>query len=128
MFDIDISRFVTEYRAQILEDDQGQRFVAPFPKGVAKAVQYGRGIKAHSVYMSQLQPVPYQGIQDHFADQFHIPLSEGSIFNFNQEASRLLVDFENRAKQELKASELAHADETGINMGGKRRWSPKTRQ
>ena len=34
VFDIDISRLVAEYRAQILEDEKGQRFVAPFPKGV----------------------------------------------------------------------------------------------
>ncbi len=53
VFDIDISRVVTEYRAQILEDSKGNRFVAPFPKGVAKAVQYGKRVKAHSVYMSQ---------------------------------------------------------------------------
>ena len=122
VFDIDISRVVTEYRAQILEDDKGARFVAPFPVGVTKAVQYGTGLKAHSVYMSQFQLVPYNRIQDHFADQLHIPVSEGSIFNFNNEAFQLLGDFENLAKNELAASYLAHADETGINIGGKRRW------
>ena len=122
VFDIDISRVVTEYRAQILEDDKGTRFVAPFPDGVTKAVQYGTGLKAHSVYMSQFQLVPYNRIQDHFADQLHIPVSEGSIFNFNKEAYRLLGDFENLAKNELAASDVAHADETGINIGGDRRW------
>ncbi len=88
VFDIDISRVVTEYRAQILEDAKGNRFVASFPEGVTKAVQYGTGIKAHSVYMSQFQLVPYNRIQDYFADQLHIPISEGSIFNFNKEAFR----------------------------------------
>ena len=51
VFDIDISRVVTEYRAQVLEDDSGNRYVAPFPEGVTKAVQYGAGIKAHAVYL-----------------------------------------------------------------------------
>ncbi len=37
VFDIDISRIVTEYRAQRLIDEQGRRFVAPFPEGVTKA-------------------------------------------------------------------------------------------
>jgi transposase len=59
VFDIDISRHVTEYRAQILEDDKGNQFVATFPEGVTKAVQYGAGLKAHAVYMSQFQLVPY---------------------------------------------------------------------
>jgi len=122
VFDIDISRVVTEYRAQILQDDKGNRFVATFPKGVTKAVQYGTGLKAHSVYMSQFQLVPYNRIQDYFADQLHITVSEGSIFNFNKEAFRSLADFENRVKNELAASHLAHADETGINIGGKRHW------
>jgi len=122
VFDIDISRVVTEYRVQILEDDKGNRFVASFPEGVTKAVQYGTGLKAHSVYMSQFQLVPYNRIQDYFADQLHMPVSEGSIFNFNKEAFRFLADFENRVKNELAASDLAHADETGINIGGKRHW------
>jgi transposase len=122
VFDIDISRIVTEYRAQILEDDKGNQFVAPFPEGVTKAVQYGTSVKAHSVYMSQFQLVPYNRIQDYFADQLHIPLSEGSIFNFNKEAFGFLADFENRVKSKLAASDLAHADETGINIGGKTHW------
>jgi transposase len=122
VFDIDISRVVTEYRAQILEDDNGNRFVASFPENVTKAVQYGTGLKAHSVYMSQFQFVPYNRLQDHFTDQLHIPISEGSIFNFNKEAYRLLSDFESRAKEELAASKVAHADETGINIGGKGHW------
>jgi transposase len=122
VFDIDISRVVTEYRAQILKDDKDNRFVAPFPEGVTKAVQYGTGLKAHSVYMSQFQLVPYNRIQDHFADQLYIPVSEGSIFNFNKEAFQFLAAFENRVKNELATSDLAHADETGINIGGKRHW------
>lgn len=30
VFDLDVSRVVTEYRAEVLRDQQGQRFVAPF--------------------------------------------------------------------------------------------------
>lgn len=122
VFDIDISRVVTEYRAQILEDENNRRFVAAFPEGVTKAVQYGSGIKAHAVYMSQFQLIPYNRIQDYFAEQIGLPISEGSIFNFNQEAFERLADFEDRAKQELAVSGLVHADETGINIGGKGHW------
>ena len=122
VFDIDICRVVTEYRAQILEDANGNQFVASFPAGVTKAVQYGKGVKAHSVYMSQFQLIPYSRIQDYFADQLHITVSEGSIFNFNMEAFRLLADFEDQVKNKLAGSDLAHADETGINIGGKCHW------
>jgi transposase len=122
VIDIDISRFVIEYRAQILEDDQGNRFVASFPEGVSRPVQYGLNLKAHAVYMSQYQLIPYDRIRDHFQDQMHIPVSAGSVFNFNKEAYERLAPFEQWAKTELAKAMLMHADETGINIGGKRHW------
>lgn len=122
VFDIDISRVVTEYRAQVLEDDNGNRFVAPFPEGLTKAVQYGTELKAHAVYMSQFQLIPYNRIQDYFSDQLHMPVSEGSIFNFNKQAFDALAGFEDQVKDKLRESAFAHADETGINIGSKRHW------
>ena len=122
VIDIDISRFVTEYRAQILEDDQGNRFVAAFPEGVKRAVQYGLNLKATAVYMSQYQLIPYDRIRDHFQDQMHIAVSAGSVFNFNKEAYAGLAAFGQWAKTQLAQSEFMHADETGINIGGKRHW------
>jgi len=122
VIDVDIARFVTEYRAQVLEDDQGNRFVASFPDGVNRPVQYGLSLKANAVYMSQHQLIPYDRIRDHFQDQMHIPVSAGSVFRFNQEAYAGLESFEQWAKTELAGSDLLHADETGINIGGKRHW------
>ena len=122
VFDIDISRFVTEYRAEIMQDENGRRIVAPFPSQVKVKAQYGAEVKIHSVYMSNYQLLPYQRIEEHFADQFHIPLSAGSIYNFNKEVDEMLVPFEAWVKQALVNAPLLHADETGINIGGKRRW------
>ena len=122
VIDIDIARFVTEYRAQILEDNQVNRFVAAFPDGVNRPVQYGLNLKANAVYMSQHQLIPYDRIRDHFQDQMHIPVSAGSVFNFNKEAYEWLASFEQWAKTQLARSDLLHADETGINIGGKRHW------
>ncbi|MGD8619846.1 MAG: IS66 family transposase [Gammaproteobacteria bacterium] len=122
VIDIDISRFVTEYRAQILEDHQGNRFVATFPEGVNRPVQYGLKLMANAVYMSQHQLIPYDRIRDHFQDQLHIPVSAGSVFNFNTEAYDRLECFEQWVKTQLAQSELMHGDETGINIDGKRHW------
>jgi len=120
--DIDISRVVTEYQAQRLINEKGQRFVAPFPKAVTKAVQYGNGIKAHAVYLSQYQLLPYKRIQEYFADQLQIPISEGSIYNFNKQAYEQLAEFETVCKENLVTSTCLHADETGININGKGHW------
>lgn len=120
--DIDISRIVTEYQAQRLINDKGQRFVAPFPKSVTKAVQYGNGIKAHAVYLSQYQLLPYRRIQEYFADQLQIPVSEGSIYNFNKQAYEQLAEFDAISQDRLVISACLHADETGININGKGHW------
>lgn len=122
VFDIKISRHVTEYRAEILEDSQGKRFVAQFPDGVSRPVQYGNGLKAHAVYLSQQQLVPYDRVRDYFQEQIHIPVSAGTIFNFNEEAFERLEVFEQWVKDELAAALLMHADETGINIDGKKYW------
>ena len=122
VFDIEISRIVTEYRAEILEDNEGDQFVAPFPKGVTKAVQYGTSVKEHSVYMSQYQLIPYKRIQGYFREQIGMPVSEGSIYHFNQEAYDLLETFEEKAKAALVTSEVLHVDETGINKNGDKYW------
>jgi len=72
--------------------------------------------------MSNFQLLPYKRIEEHFADQFDIPLSAGSIYNFNKEVYERLAPFEDWAKRELAKSLLLHVDETGINIGGKRKW------
>jgi transposase len=122
VFDIKISRVVTEYRAEVVEDAKGNRVVASFPEGVTKAVQYGPDLKAHAVYMSQYQLIPYKRIQEYFEEQMGIPLSEGSVYNFNKEAYEFLWPYEGRAKAELVQSDVMHVDETGINKNGERYW------
>ena len=122
VFDIDIRRVVTEYRAEILVDQFGNRFTASFPKAVTKAVQYGNGVKAQAVYLSQYQLIPYQRVQEQFQDQFQLPISVGSIFAFNQQAYALLEQFELKLIPKMLLSSVLHADETGINIGGKNHW------
>ena len=112
VFDIDIRRLVTEYRAQVLEDQFGKRFTAPFPVEVTKAVQYGNGVKAQAVYLSQYQLIPYQRVQEQFQDQFKLPISVGSIFEFNQQAYHLLEQFELKLISKILTSSILHADES----------------
>lgn len=122
VFDIDISRYVTEYQVQILEDEHGKRYVASFPDEVTKAVQYGPNFKAHAVYLSQFQLIPYDRIRDYFSDLLGIPVSAGSIFNFNREAFESLSDFDALVKKNLSDAALLHVDETGVNVNSKRFW------
>jgi len=120
--EISISTEVIEYRAEILEDANGNQFVAEFPGDVTRPAQYGSSVKSLSVYMSQWQLIPYDRIRDYFHDQCGIPLSTGSVFNFNNEAYKLLEKFEAAAKVQLIGQKVLNVDETGINVNGKRLW------
>jgi transposase len=122
VIDLDITTLVTEWRAEVVVDKQGRRHVAPFPEGVTRPVQYGIGVKVNAVYMSQFQMVPYNRIEDHFLEQMGIPVSSGSIVNFNRDAFDRLAFFEQWVQKALQQEELLHVDETGINIGGKRCW------
>ena len=84
VFDVEISLKVIEYRAQILEDKNGDQYVAEFPEGVTKAVQYGNEVKSQAVYMSIFQLIPLARIIDYFKEQAGLLVSKGSISNFKK--------------------------------------------
>ena len=107
---------------QILEDSEGNQYVAQFPLGVLSKAQYGNSVKTQAVYLSQYQLIPYDRVRDHFTDQLLIPLSAGTIHNFNRRAFDQLEKFEHWVKYQLTHSALLHVDETGININGKRHW------
>ncbi len=122
VFNIKISRHVIEYQAEVLVDDEGNRFVAPFPDGVNQKTQYSSEVKAHAVYLSQFQLIPYARLSDYFGDILDLPVSTGSLCNFNLEAYHLLESVEDFIKAQLIKEALLHADETGVKVGGKRIW------
>jgi len=58
VIDLEIHRVVTEYQAERLMDHRGQIYMASFPEGVNAPAQYGQGVKAHAVYLSQFKLIP----------------------------------------------------------------------
>ena len=121
--DITISRFITEYRAEVLIDKQGNQYIAEFPDNITRPIQYGASVKAHVTYLSTYQLLPCERLQEQFNNEYGIPISTGSICNFTAEAAALVEElFEPKAKQELINAAVGHADETGINVNGKKIW------
>jgi transposase len=113
---------VKEYQAEMLEDKQGNRYVAAFPEGITRPIQYGQSVKAHAVYMSQFQLIPYERVADYFSNEIGVDLSVGTLFNFNTEAYNALERFEQLVKEQLTLAPVIHFDETGINLNGKKHW------
>jgi transposase len=122
VFDFEIKSHVVEYQGEVLEDQNGDQWVAHFPDGVDNPAQYSGSLKSHSVYMSQFQLIPQLRVADYFNDQLGIPLSKGSVQKFNQAAYKGLEKFEDWAKEILLISPVNNADETGVNVNGKRLW------
>ena len=131
VIDVVLSCVVREYRAEVLVDKSGTRFVAEFPVEITKAVQYGPSVKALAVYLSQYQLIPYNRVQEVFTDHFGLTISQGSLHNFNKEAFERLEFFEVQAQETLKNAQVLNADETGIQIGDSNHWlhvlcTPKT--
>lgn len=124
VFDLIIERNVIQYSAQVWIDENGKKYTAEFPEGVNSTTQYGKGVQSHAVYLSQYQLLPYGRIQEYFNDKLGLPISPGSIANWNTKAYEKLgeLGFENLLKEKLLGSAVNHADETGINISGKREW------
>jgi transposase len=120
VFDVRLSVFVTEYRVQVLKDSQGRIYKADCP--VQGTVQYGASVRGLSCYLSNFQLVPVERITDFFEHQVGLPLSAGTVVNINMEAAQALQNFLFLAKKELLAEPVLHADETGLNVGGKGAW------
>jgi len=124
VFDIEVSFSVTEYQAEVLVNESGDTFVAEFPEGVTEPAQYGVGVKATSVYLSQYQLIPQARVQDLLGTQYGLPIAKGSVNNFNILAARILRewDFKGWLRNQLMLSPVNHADETGTNINGIRFW------
>jgi transposase len=122
IFDLKIVKHVTEYRAEILVNEKGQKVVAEFPDGLVQKAQYGNGVKAQSVYMSAWQLIPCHRVREYFASQMGLPLSAGTVHNFKEEAYKLLEQYEAWVKEQIRNSKIIHCDETGIVVEGKRVW------
>ena len=124
VFDIEVSFIVTEYQAEVLVNESGETFVAEFPAGVTELAQYGVGVKATSVYLSQYQLIPQARVQDALSTQYGLPITKGSVNNFNILAAKTLQEWEFKdwLTKQLLISPVLHADETGTNINGTRFW------
>ena len=84
--EIHLFRHIKEYRLEIVENEKGKRFTAEGPMDISRPIQYGASIKAMAVYLSIYQLIPYNRVEEYFRDQVQIPVSAGSLYNFNEEA------------------------------------------
>lgn len=95
---------------------------ASFPSSVSQPVQYGPNVKAHAVYLTIRQHLPYKRTAELFRDFFGVDISPATIFKANKECSTLLEKPVNDVKEQIAVSAVVHFDESGNRCAQKNHW------
>src|SRR5712691_1301934 len=79
---------------------------------------YGHGFRAWNVYQRVALRMPYEGIVEMMAEQFHEKIPGTSLPNFIRDFACSYATTEESLTQRLLASPFVHADETPVNIRG----------
>ncbi len=93
-----------------------------FPIGVDAPAQYGPGVQAVAVYLSQFQLLPLGRTCEALDDLWCCQISEASVVSWIAQAATSLEPTIERLKGLLIVGSLQHADETGIRLKGLLHW------
>lgn len=85
-------------------------------------VQYGNRVKALSVYMNNYGHIPFDRLQDFFHDCFDLDLSDGALVSANEKCFINLEQTEQQIKEQLRAGQVIHNDETGMRCEKSLKW------
>ena len=98
------------------------RTQARFPVGVDAPAQYGPGVQALAVSLSQFQLLPLERTCEALRDLCGCSLSQATLLNWIAQATNTLQPTIQRIKTLLQSGSLLHADETGIRLKGLLHW------
>jgi transposase len=100
----------------------GAQVSGSFPPCVTARVQYGEGVLALAVLLSNSCQVSYQKISLLFSDLFGYRVNTSTLLKANGLVDEGLEQSEQVVKGALTNSTLAHFDETGLRVEGKLYW------
>jgi transposase len=100
----------------------GAETTGEFPEGIEAPAQYGPGVATIGVYLNQEQLLPLERTCEVLSDLFGCPISEGKLESVVAECHEQLAEVEVVIKRGVEGAEVAHFDETGVNVGGKTSW------
>lgn len=95
---------------------------ASFPCDVKAPVQYGVNFKSFLLYLSEYQLLPQQRISQLCLDLFGYGISEATLAQAREQCHQNLVPFQKALRERLQASQILHADESGVRVEGKLHW------
>jgi transposase len=93
-----------------------------FPPDVSAPVQYGPRVRGWAVYLNQYELVPMERTRQILMQGLGCSISQGTLTNWVQLASRRLQQTYDTIKQFVIASRLIHGDETGLHINKMLHW------
>ena len=86
-------------------------------------VRYGDKIKSLAVYLNTYQLIPFNRVQELFHDCLGVDISDGTLQDANETSYVNLGQTEQQIKEQLKAGDVLHNDETGMRCEKKLMWA-----
>ena len=117
-----VTMAVTEHRIHQLRCTCGKIHRSEFPAEVVAPVQYGPGVKALAVYLTQHHMLPVARTAQLLADLYGAPISAGTVQTMIREAGARLTPTVARIADAVAQAEVAGADESGLRVAGKLNW------
>jgi transposase len=113
---------VTEHRRHALRCTCGKLHRSEFPAEVTAPAQYGPGVKALAVYLTQHHMLPVARTANVLADLYGVPISAGTVQAMIGEAGARLVPTVACIADAVAQADVAGADESGFRVAGKLNW------
>lgn len=100
----------------------GQVHKGKLPDNVSQPVQYGTRIRTLSVLLNNDYKMPFDKIEQLFADIYGCSYNESTAINHNKIMYEALAPLEQEIIAKILVSKVAHFDETGMRVEGKLHW------
>jgi len=117
-----VALFCTEHRAERKRCRCGAETTGTFPPEASAPACYGPALRAYVCYLVTRQHIPVARVAELLRDTYGAPVATGTIVAMVQEGAAMLGEFLAQVKDLLIASDVAHADETGLRVEAHLQW------
>ena len=121
--DVEIRTIITRYnQMEVVCPVCESLNTGEFPDGITSRAQYGEGVRAISVLLTNYAMVGYDKTQKILNDVFDVPIRASTVANHVKKFAQKSEPVLNEIVERLKKSRILHFDETGIRVNGKTQW------
>lgn len=114
---------VTEHQAQVKECPScHQEVKGHFPSEVSQSVQYGPRILAQASYLNNYHFIPLDRTEEVLGDLYGQSPTASVILAASRRLATATQGCLERIKEQIRATQVAHFDESGLRVAGKNHW------